>query len=98
MNVECARVGRLVGSGECSDIIVNTSNNADLRVCRDCQEGQALQFSVGGGDDRQRAAYQWRRTPETPTCEICQTDLSAFSDAELWAELHRRHPDLWKKF
>jgi len=29
--------------------------------------------------------------PSTPA------DIRAFTDAELWAELHRRHPGLWKK-
>jgi len=46
MNMVCARIGKNISPGECSDIIVKTQAAADLRICQGCERGKLLHLSV----------------------------------------------------
>ena len=88
MKTDCLRAGRAISFTECTERIIHTTNAADLRICNACERGRALARTASR--DVRRSANE--RPPGAAG------DIRAFGEAELWAELHRRNPKLWKKF
>jgi len=99
MNAECARTGKCISASECADIIACTQHSEDLLVCRECEYRQSVQFrrqAAAPAPEKSAAQTAGARAAEGAS-HIADGMLGVFSDDELWAELHRRHPFMWKQ-